>query len=255
MTLKWNIVLKHIKSVYCLAEIFVLQHVYEDSASVISHVHDPCYAPIYHFFNYLFCLYHAIFYYAGDDTPISPPRINKVSVYPGSRLSVTVRSCQPRSTLSFRSTWTSPFWWRATSLTCASTSLSLPATHFAFFSTMMAWFAWAQRSTMHPVRPTWWVWIIMVIAFICVAVFITVLHRGCTYLPLYLYHGGKCWTVVCFLCLNALVEIGKKGIYVLSPLCMELCCRMTWTQIVNLIKCFQIQNESIRGRSLRMSMF
>lgn len=109
------------------------------------------------FFNYLFCLYYAIFYYAGDDIPISPPRINKVSVYPGSRLSATVRSCQLRSTLLFRSTWTSPSWWRATSLTCASTSLLLPATHFAFFSTRTAWFAWAQRSTMHPVKPTWWV--------------------------------------------------------------------------------------------------
>ncbi len=68
-----------------------------------------------------------------------------------------MRSCQPRSTLSFRSTWTSPSWWRATSLTCASTSSSLPATHFVFFSTTTAWFAWAPKSTMHPVRPTWWV--------------------------------------------------------------------------------------------------
>lgn len=104
-----------------------------------------------------FCLYNAIFYYPADDIPISPPRINKVSVYPGSRLSATARSCRLRSTLSFKSTWTSPSWWRGTSSTCASTSSSLPATHFAFSSTMTAWFAWARRSTTRPVRPTWWV--------------------------------------------------------------------------------------------------
>lgn len=83
--------------------------------------------------------------------------IHKMSVYPGSHSYETVRSCQPRSTLLSRNTWTSHFWWRATSLTYASTSLSLPATRFAFFCTKTALSAWVQRNTMHPLRPTWWV--------------------------------------------------------------------------------------------------
>lgn len=82
-------------------------------------------------------------------------------VFSGSRLSVAARSCQPRSTSSFRNTWTSPSWWRATSLTYASTSWSLPVTRFASSSTMTALFAWARRSIMHPMRPTWYVSVVV----------------------------------------------------------------------------------------------
>lgn len=120
--------------------------------------------------------------------------INTVSVYPGSHLFVTVTSCQLRSTILFRNTWTSHSWWRDTSLTCASTSSSRPVTRSAYFSTTMGLFAWAQRNTMHPLRPTWWVaeWY---------KKFKKMLHRSCslTYhhmcAHVIMYHNAKLLTV------------------------------------------------------------
>lgn len=111
-------------------------------------------------FNAMLCAFYFMSCF-GDfycDTGLSRgPVIHWMSVFLGSRSYGTVKSCQPKSTSLSRNTWTSHFWWRATSLTCASTSLSLPVTRFAFFSTKTALCAWAQRNTMHPLRPTWWV--------------------------------------------------------------------------------------------------